>query len=74
MDVQRFSRDIYRISYSHSNHQLQNILVTEMESATTPYTRQHREAEKIIDESGIQFTSLDLMTLCRTLLISILLQ
>ena len=35
-----------------------NILVTEMESATTPYARQHREAEKIIDESGIQFTFL----------------
>ena len=35
-----------------------NILVTEMESATTLYARQHREAEKIIDESGIQFTFL----------------
>jgi uncharacterized protein YbjT (DUF2867 family) len=35
-----------------------NILVTEIESTTTPYARQHREAEKIIDESGIQFTFL----------------
>ena len=35
-----------------------NILVTEIKSTTTPYARQHREAEKIIDESGIQFTFL----------------
>jgi uncharacterized protein YbjT (DUF2867 family) len=32
-----------------------NILVTEMEPATKPYARLHREAEKIIDESGIHF-------------------
>ncbi|MGB8188348.1 MAG: NAD(P)H-binding protein [Nitrososphaeraceae archaeon] len=31
-----------------------NILVTEMEAATN-YARLHREAEKIIEESGIQF-------------------
>ena len=29
-----------------------------MEPATKPYARLHREAEKIIDESGIQFTFL----------------
>jgi uncharacterized protein YbjT (DUF2867 family) len=34
-----------------------NILVTEMEAATN-YARLHREAEKIIEESGIQFTFL----------------
>jgi uncharacterized protein YbjT (DUF2867 family) len=34
-----------------------NILVTEMESSTN-YARLHREAEKIIEESGLQFTFL----------------
>ena len=34
-----------------------NILVTKMETLTN-YTRLHREAEKIIEESGIQFTFL----------------
>jgi uncharacterized protein YbjT (DUF2867 family) len=34
-----------------------NILVTEMEPATN-YARLHREAEQIIEESGIQFTFL----------------